>query len=94
MKDLGIVQSTERPSDVDIRETKVFVASDVKEVHEKKTDEQPGFDGYSYNLKEYDKDEYIKSIQAKNAELLFRQRMQSWKMKPHRFRWRLQKFMK
>lgn len=69
MKNLGIVQSTERPSDVDIRETKVFVASDVKEVHEKKTDEQPGFDGYSYNLKEYDKDEYIKSIQAKNAEL-------------------------
>lgn len=69
MKDLGIVQSTERPSDVDIRETKIFVASDIKEVHEKKTDEQPGFDGYSYNLKEYDKDEYIKSIQAKNAEL-------------------------
>lgn len=69
MKDLGIVQSTERPSDVDIRETKVFVASDIKEVHEKKTDEQPSFDGYSYNLKEYDKDEYIKSIQAKNAEL-------------------------
>ena len=69
MKNLGIVQSTERPSDVDIRETKVFVASDIKEVHEKKTDEQPGFDGYSYNLKEYDKDEYIKSIQAKNAEL-------------------------
>ena len=69
MTNLGIVQSTERPSDVDIRETKVFVASDVKEVHEKKTDEQPGFDGYSYNLKEYDKDEYIKSIQAKNAEL-------------------------
>ena len=69
MKDLGIVQSTERPSDVDIRETKVFVASDIKEVHEKKTDEQPGLDGYSYNLKEYDKDEYIKSIQAKNAEL-------------------------
>ena len=69
MKDLGIVQSTERPSDVDIRETKVFVASDIKEVHEKKTDEQPGFDGYSYNLKEYDKDEYIKSLQDKNAEL-------------------------
>ena len=45
MKDLGIVQSTEKPSDVDIRETKVFVASDIKEVHEKKTDEQPGFDG-------------------------------------------------
>lgn len=69
MKDLGIVQSTERPSDVDIRETKVFVASDIKEVHEKKTDEQPGFDGYSYNLKEYDKDEYIQMIQDKNTAL-------------------------
>ena len=69
MKDLGIVQSTERPSDVDIRETKVFIASDIKEVKEEGTDGQPGFDGYSYNLKEYDKDEYIKSIQAKNAEL-------------------------
>lgn len=69
MKDLGIVQSTERPSDVDIRETKVFVASDIKEVKEEGTDGQPGFEGYSYNLKEYDKDEYIKSLQDKNAEL-------------------------
>lgn len=69
MKDLGIVQSTEKPSDIDIRETKVFVASDIKEVKEEGTDGQPGFDGYSYNLKEYDKDEYIKALQDKNTEL-------------------------
>ena len=69
MKDLGIVQSTVKPSEVDIKDTKVFIASDIKEVKEEGTDGQPGFEGYSYNLKEYDKDEYIKSIQAKNAEL-------------------------
>lgn len=69
MKDLGIVQSTEKPSDIDIRETKVFVASDVKEVKEEGTDGHPGFSGYSYNLKEYDKDEYIKILQDKNTEL-------------------------
>ena len=69
MKDLGIVQSTERPSDVDIRETKVFVASDIKEVKEEGTDGQPGFEGYSYNLVEYDKDEYIQMIQDKNTAL-------------------------
>ena len=69
MKDLGIVQSTVKPSEVDIKDTKVFIASDIKEVKKEGTDGQPGFEGYSYNLKEYDKDEYIKSLQDKNAEL-------------------------
>lgn len=69
MKDLGIVQSTVKPSEVDIKDTKVFIASDIKEVKEEGTDEQPGFNGYSFNLVEYDKDEYIQMIQAKNAEL-------------------------
>ena len=69
MKDLGTVQSTVKPADVDIKDTKVFIASDIKEVKEEGTEERPGFEGYSYNLKEYDKDEYIKSLQDKNAEL-------------------------
>lgn len=69
MKDLGIVQSTVKPSEVDIKDTKVFIASDIKEVKEEGTDGQPGFEGYSYNLKEYDKDEYIKALQDKNTEL-------------------------
>ena len=69
MKDLGIVQSTVKPSEVDIKDTKVFIASDIKEVKEEGTDGQPGFNGYSYNLVEYDKDEYIQMIQEKNTAL-------------------------
>lgn len=69
MKDLGIVQSTVKPSEVDIKDTKVFIASDIKEVKEEGTDGQPGFEGYSYNLVEYDKDEYIQMIQDKNTAL-------------------------
>lgn len=69
MKDLGIVQSTVKPSEVDIKDTKVFIASNIKEVKEEGTDGQPGFEGYSYNLKEYDKDEYIKLLQQQNEEL-------------------------
>ena len=69
MKDLGIVQSTVKPSEVDIKDTKVFIASDIKEVKEEGTDGQPGFEGYSYNLIEYDKDEYIKLLQQQNEEL-------------------------
>jgi hypothetical protein len=69
MKDLGTVQSTVKPSEVDIKETKVFVASDITEVKEDGIDGHPGFEGYTYNLKEYDKDEYIQSLQDKNTEL-------------------------
>lgn len=69
MKDLGIVQSTVKPSEVDIKDTKVFIASDIKEVKEEGTDEQPGFNGYSFNLVEYDKDEYIQMIQERNSAL-------------------------
>lgn len=69
MKDLGIVQSTVKPSEVDIKDTKVFIASDIKEVKEEGTDGRPGFEGYSYNLKEYDKDEYIQMIQEQNTAL-------------------------
>ena len=69
MNDLGIVQSTVKPSEVDIKDTKVFIASDIKEVKEEGTDGQPGFEGYSYNLVEYDKDEYIQMIQDKNTAL-------------------------
>lgn len=49
MKDYGTTYSAERPEEVDVKSTKVFVASDIKE-------EKDG--GYSYDLTEYDKDEY------------------------------------
>lgn len=69
MKNHGTVQSTIEPKAVEITESKVFIASEVTPIDEPDTDEQPGFKGYSYNLVEYDKDEYIKSLQDKNAEL-------------------------
>lgn len=49
MKNFGTTYSAERPEEVDVKQTKVFVASDIKE-------EKDG--GYSYDLTEYDKDEY------------------------------------
>ena len=69
MKNHGTVQSTIEPKAVEITESKVFVASEVTPVDEPDTDEQPGFKGYSYNLVEYDKDEYIQMIQDKNTAL-------------------------
>ena len=60
MKDYGITYSGERPLDVDIKETKVFVAEDIKE-------EKDG--GYSYDLTEYDKDEYEAAQSGKKTML-------------------------
>lgn len=69
MIDHGKQKSTIRPEELELTETKVFVSSDIKEVNEPGTDEQPGFAGYEFTLIEYSKDEYIK-IQAKmNTEL-------------------------
>lgn len=69
MKDYGRVQSAVKPPEVDVRETKVFVASNIKDVATPETDGQPGFTGYEYDLKEYEKDEYIKLLQQQNEEL-------------------------
>ena len=69
MIDYGSTRSTVRPEELEILETKVFVASDIKEISEDGTDEQPGFTGYEYNLVEFDKDEYIKLQTEKNKNL-------------------------
>ena len=69
MKDYGRVQSTVKPPEVDVRETKVFVASNIKDVTTPETDGQPGFTGYEYDLKEYEKDEYIHMLHEKTSQL-------------------------
>lgn len=69
MKNHGTVQSTIEPKAVEITESKVFVASEVTPLNDPGTDEQPGFNGYSFNLVEYDKDEYIQMIQERNSAL-------------------------
>lgn len=69
MIDYGRQQSTVKPVEVELTETKVFVASNITPVNEPGTDEQPGFIGFEFDLTEYSKDEYIKLQAEKNAEL-------------------------
>lgn len=67
MKDYGVQRSAIEPLEVEITETKVFAASDVKQITVN-TEEQKHVE-YEFNLVEYDKDEYIKMIDEKNAYL-------------------------
>lgn len=69
MIDYGKQKSTVRPEELELTETKVFVSSNITEVNEDETDGQPGFTGYEFDLIEYDKDEYIKMIDDRNASL-------------------------
>lgn len=69
MIDYGKQKSTVRPEELELTETKVFVSSNITEVNEPESDEQPGFTGYEFDLIEYDKDEYIKIQAEMNTEL-------------------------
>lgn len=65
----GKQKSTVRPEELELTETKVFVSSNITEVNEPESDEQPGFTGYEFDLIEYDKNEYIKIQAEMNTEL-------------------------
>lgn len=65
----GTQQSTVKPLELELTETKVFVASDITPVDEPGTGEQPGFTGYVFELVEYDKDEYIKLQAEQNKQV-------------------------
>ena len=67
MKNYGLQRSAVEPKAVEITESKVFIATDIKQVAVK-MDEQE-IQEYQFNLVEYDKDEYIKIISEKNEEL-------------------------
>lgn len=69
MIDYGKQQSTVKPLELELTETKVFVASNITPIDEPGTEEQPGFTGYEFELVEYDKDEYIKLIDEQNKNL-------------------------
>lgn len=69
MKEYGKQRSTVKPLELELTETKVFVSSDIVEVDELGTEEQPGFVGYEFILTEYEKDEYIKLQAEKNESL-------------------------
>lgn len=69
MIDYGTQRSTVEPLELELTETKVFVASNITPVNEPDTGDQPGFTGYEFGLVEYGKDEYIKLIDGKNKVL-------------------------
>lgn len=54
----GATMSTIKPSEIEITEEKVFIATDINET------ESEDCTMYEYNLTEYDKDEYIKVMNA------------------------------
>lgn len=72
MIEYGRQRSTVKPLELELTETKVFVASNITPVNEPDTGDQPGFTGYEFGLVEYDKDEYIK-LQAENNAALEQQ---------------------
>lgn len=67
MKTIKGVQSTVKPSALEFDEFHVYVYSDIKEVPE---DERPVMEGsegesptlYSYNVTEYEKDEFLSAL--------------------------------
>lgn len=68
MKDFGKTRSTVKPDVVVIDDSSVWVHSDIQEVHETMGEDQ-SFDGYEFNMVQYDKDEYILMMSEKNAAL-------------------------
>lgn len=69
MKEYGKVRSTVQPEPKVIDEFSVWVAENITPVSEPGVDDQEGFEGYEYDLTQYDKDEYIKMMDEKNAAL-------------------------
>lgn len=64
MKDYGKQRSAIKPRGLELTETKVFVYSDITPVSEEQGD-MPGFNGWEFNLIEYEKDEYISTTEQR-----------------------------
>ena len=68
MKDFGKTRSTVKPDAVIIDDNSAWVHTDIQEVHESVGEDQ-SFDGYEFNMIQYEKDEYILMMSEKNSEL-------------------------
>ena len=62
MKNYGITRSTVRPKEKEITEKKVFVATNIKEVQVTDPETEEVRTEFEYDLKEFEKDEYIHSL--------------------------------
>lgn len=68
MINYGKIQSSERPQEIEITNTKVFVAENVIP-YEKEVDEH-FIHGFEYDYKEYTKDEYIQLMSEQNSKAI------------------------
>ena len=64
MKDYGRVRSTVRPKPIEIDSYHVYVNSNIMEII---TDD---FNGYEYDMIQYEKDEYIELLSEQNETFL------------------------
>lgn len=67
MINYGLVYSTVQPQAIEITNNLVFIVTNIEEYE--KTIDNDIERGYKYNLISYDKNEYIKKIDANNKEL-------------------------
>ena len=67
MKNYGLTRAIDEPLSVEVKETKVFVASNVRRITV--TDEAGEHTEYEFNLVEYDKNEYLHMMIEQNEIL-------------------------
>jgi len=67
MKDFGKVRSTVSPEPLIVDEKSVWINSNIKPVEETVGEET--FNGFEYDMIQYEKDEYIKIMSEKNSSL-------------------------
>jgi len=65
MKNYGLVYSFSRPTEVELTDTKVYVATNIEECIIEKSGQE--LNGFKYNYYGYTKDEYIQKITEDNA---------------------------
>ena len=69
MINYGKTYSDERPEEVDVKETMVFVASDIKEVLNPDPEGEGPKTQYEFDYVGYTKDEYIKLMTDNNSDM-------------------------
>lgn len=69
MTNHGKVRSVKQPEQLVMDDYSVWVSSNISKVTEPGSEEQPGFDGWEYDLVQYTKDEFIKAKAEENESL-------------------------
>lgn len=69
MTNHGKVRSVKQPEQLVMDDYSVWVSSNISKVTEPGSEEQPGFDGWEYDLVQYTKDEFIMNQAVMNQEM-------------------------